>query len=117
MGRFLEKIPLISALARRKIVSEPGPFLGSEEYWIRRYQSGKGSGHGSYNQLAEFKAEILNDFVQTRHIESIIEYGCGDGNQLRYAKYPRYLGFDVSPKAIEEQALTLTLNIEILLNG
>ena len=101
MANIIKKIPLISVLARRRIASEPEPFLGSEGYWIQRYQSGKDSGPGSYNQLAEFKAEILNDFVQTRHIESIIEYGCGDGNQLRYAEYPRYLGFDVSPKAIE----------------
>ena len=30
----------------------------------------------------------------------MIEYGCGDGNQLKYAKYPSYIGYDVSPKAI-----------------
>lgn len=30
----------------------------------------------------------------------MIEYGCGDGNQLRLADYPSYLGFDVSGKAV-----------------
>ncbi len=31
---------------------------------------------------------------------TIIEYGCGDGNQLTLGKYPVYVGFDVSPEAI-----------------
>jgi hypothetical protein len=30
----------------------------------------------------------------------LIEYGCGDGNQLSLARYPEYIGFDVSPKAL-----------------
>lgn len=55
---------------------------------------------GSYNQLAEFKAEVINSFVQKHNISSVIEFGCGDGNQLRLAQYPSYLGFDVSEKAI-----------------
>ena len=35
----------------------------SHEYWEKRYASGGNSGAGSYNYLAEFKAEILNNFV------------------------------------------------------
>lgn len=31
---------------------------------------------------------------------SVVEYGCGDGNQLKMATYPQYLSFDVSPAAI-----------------
>jgi len=31
----------------------------------------------------------------------VIEFGCGDGNQLRLAQYPRYLGIDVSEAAVE----------------
>lgn len=76
------------------------PFSGSKEYWIERYNSGGNSGDGSYRKLAEFKAEILNGFVQQHNINSVIEHGCGDGNQLKLAKYPSYIGFDVSPKAI-----------------
>ncbi len=30
----------------------------------------------------------------------MIEYGCGDGNQLILADYPQYIGFDVSPDAV-----------------
>jgi len=33
-------------------------------------------------------------------VASVIEYGCGDGNQLKSAKYPSYLGFDISPHAL-----------------
>ena len=31
----------------------------------------------------------------------MIEYGCGDGNQLNLAEYPSYIGFEISPKAIQ----------------
>jgi SAM-dependent methyltransferase len=72
----------------------------SEKYWIDRYAAGRNSGSGSYNHLAEFKAEILNNFVDTQQVRSVIEYGCGDGNQLKLANYPQYIGFDVSPGAI-----------------
>ena len=43
----------------------------------------------------------------TRHdIKSVIELGCGDGNQLHYANYPSYLGIDISPAAIAQCAVT-----------
>lgn len=73
----------------------------SADYWERRYQSGGDSGAGSYNRLALFKAEILNEFVKSNNISSVIEWGCGDGNQLKLAQYPQYMGIDVSAKAIE----------------
>ena len=66
-----------------------------------RYVEGGNSGAGSYNRLAEFKAEILNRFVKENHIKNIIEWGCGDGNQLMLAEYPLYIGFDVSATAIK----------------
>lgn len=72
----------------------------SKEYWINRYLRGGNSGPGSYNKLAEFKATILNDFVKVNNIDSVIEFGCGDGNQLKLANYPRYIGYDVSADAI-----------------
>lgn len=48
----------------------------------------------------EFKAEIVNRFVKDNAVTTIIEYGCGDGNQLKLAEYPSYCGFDVSPNAV-----------------
>ncbi|MBX2828040.1 MAG: class I SAM-dependent methyltransferase [Flavobacteriaceae bacterium] len=76
-------------------------FPGSEKYWDQRYKKNKNSGAGSYGRLAEFKAEIINEFVQKNRIETIIEYGSGDGNQLKLANYPNYVGFDVSDTALE----------------
>lgn len=73
----------------------------SRVYWEQRYARGKHSGAGSHGKLAAFKAGVVNEFVSTRQIQTIIEYGCGDGNQLTLAHYPQYLGFDVSRTAIE----------------
>jgi SAM-dependent methyltransferase len=76
-------------------------FRGSAPYWERNYARGGTSGPGSYDALAEAKAAFLNDFVGKRNIRSVIEFGCGDGNQLSLADYPSYIGLDVSRSAIE----------------
>jgi SAM-dependent methyltransferase len=33
-------------------------------------------------------------------VQTVLEFGCGDGNQLRLGEYPSYLGIDVSRTAI-----------------
>ncbi|GAB2174754.1 hypothetical protein [Dongia sp. agr-C8] len=76
-------------------------FEGSRNYWESRYASGGNSGAGSYNRLAEFKAEILNTFVKEQNIGSVAEFGSGDGAQLQLASYPQYVGIDVSTTAVE----------------
>lgn len=48
-----------------------------------------------------FKARVLNDFVMRHQVHSVVEFGCGDGNQLALASYPAYLGLDISRQAIE----------------
>ena len=77
------------------------PSFNSKNYWNNRYLNNDNSGAGSYGILAAFKAEIINDFVSTHDITSIIELGCGDGNQLKLANYKNYVGFDVSSEAIK----------------
>ncbi|WP_027001276.1 class I SAM-dependent methyltransferase [Hugenholtzia roseola] len=89
---FLDKI--------KKLFSSNQAF-SSKQYWDSRYSLGGNSGAGSYGQIAEFKAQVVNDFVAKNAIQSVIDFGCGDGNQLQYAQYPHYIGIDVSPKAIE----------------
>ena len=87
----------------RKIITEitpHKPFKNSATYWEDRYRTGGRSGSGSYNELAEYKAEIINNFVEKNNIQTVIEHGCGDGNQLVYGCYTSYIGFDVSPEAI-----------------
>ncbi|MBL8175183.1 MAG: class I SAM-dependent methyltransferase [Bryobacterales bacterium] len=76
------------------------PVHDSAAYWESRYAAGGNSGTGSYSLLAEFKAGILNGFVKTQSIRSVIEFGCGDGNQLTLAEYPAYSGYDVSATTI-----------------
>lgn len=75
-------------------------FDNSANYWDRRYADGGTSGTGSYNRLAEFKADFLNDFVRRHRVHSVIEFGSGDGAQLELANYPEYIGTDVSMAAI-----------------
>ena len=76
-------------------------FRTSDRYWENRYRSGLTSGAGSFGSAAAFKAEVLNDFVRTNDVSSVIEFGCGDGNQLQHFQFPLYLGLDVSRTAID----------------
>jgi SAM-dependent methyltransferase len=95
--------PAARAIARTPVVVELRRRLGfrdSSSYWEKRYQKGRTSGVGSYGRLAEFKAEILNDFVERNGVQSVIEFGCGDGTQLALAKYPSYVGVDVAQGSI-----------------
>ena len=100
-----------TAIARAPVVGAPAVQLsrwvrrvaypGSAEFWEKTYARGRTSGSGSYGRLAEFKAEVLNGFVAEHQVQSVIEFGCGDGNQLSLMKYPSYIGLDVSKAAIK----------------
>ena len=102
------KIPVVGAAASRAYAVLRGRVeatqlsSGSSAYWEGRYASGGNSGAGSYGKFAELKAEVINGLVSEYHIRSVIEFGCGDGHQLTLAKYPEYLGFDVSPTAVSQ---------------
>ena len=74
--------------------------FSSAVYWEQRYLSGGTSGAGSEGENAEWKASFLNDFVVNNNIVSVIEFGCGDGRQLALARYPSYVGVEVSPTAL-----------------
>lgn len=62
-------------------------FKNSADYWERRYLSGGTSGSGSYNRLAEFKAEFLNEFVRENNVETVIEFGSGDVDNTSFADF------------------------------
>ncbi len=99
--RMVVGTPLEAPL-RRLFGAKPIAFEDSSQYWIERYSRvATSSGAGSYGRLAEFKAEVLNDFVAKNDIQSILELGSGDGNQATLAEYPAYHGFDISPDAVE----------------
>jgi Methyltransferase domain len=93
----VRKMPILGPMAVRLHL----PFKTSSDYWEKRYVKGGNSGVGSYGRLSHFKAEFLNDFVEQHGIDSVIEYGCGDGSQLKLARYPSYTGIDVSSRAVE----------------
>lgn len=98
VGRWLRRVYGVLRGNR----TETARFDGSGDYWERRYAAGGTSGAGSYSELAAFKADVLNEFVAAEGIRSVIEFGCGDGNQLSLARYPAYTGLDVSDTAIAQ---------------
>ncbi len=101
LRRRARQVPLIgTALGEVADIVRRRSFPGSQHYWERRYAHGGDSGDGSRGALATFKAGIVNDLVATQEIDSVIEFGCGDGNQLSLAHYPRYLGLDVSTSVL-----------------
>lgn len=103
MKKIIKKIPFVGKIAmsiKRKMASKKS-FKTSGKYWIDRYKKGDNSGAGSYNKLAEFKGEVINSFVKKNKIKTIIEFGCGDGNQLRYFNFQSYLGYDISPEILQ----------------
>lgn len=76
----------------------------SKKYWNDRYLRGGNSGAGSYNNLAQFKGDVINNFIKTNQIKTIIDYGVGDGNQLKLISTENliYTGIDVSKFIISQ---------------
>lgn len=92
----------------RKTVSFPSStvdavrrFDTTAQYWEERYRRGGNSGAGSFDHLGAYKASFLNDFIRKNAVQTVLEFGCGDGVQLSQFGCPRYIGVDVSPSAIE----------------
>jgi hypothetical protein len=98
---FIGSLPIVGDLVRT-VYNRFNRFTGVQSYWEKRYASGGDSGAGSYGKFAAFKAEVINGFVREHNIASVIEYGCGDGNQLKLFTFPRYTGFDISPTAVAQ---------------
>jgi hypothetical protein len=107
LKKLVKGIPFLAPTARALVNLPPFvrarqlAFPGSASFWETRYRNGGTSGSGSYGRLAEFKAEILNEFVRTNGIRTTIEFGCGDGSQLELAEYPQYVGIDVATLPVE----------------
>ncbi|KKR21164.1 MAG: hypothetical protein UT48_C0012G0023 [Parcubacteria group bacterium GW2011_GWE2_39_37] len=74
--------------------------LDYKKYWNKRYQEGGNSGKGSYGELFEYKTNYINEFIETNNIKSLIDFGCGDGNQIKSLAPIKYLGFDVAMSSI-----------------
>jgi len=97
----IKKIPFIAKMVIKTMKFFSGQrFRTSSRYWENRYQKGGNSGAGSYNNLAEYKGEVINAFLDENKIASVVEFGCGDGNQLKYFNFKQYTGYDVSETVI-----------------
>ena len=70
-------------------------------YWESRYESGDWSGPGSYGEHAQFKADVINEFIRDHDVDTVVEFGCGDGNQVTLGEYPHYVGMDVADAAVD----------------
>ena len=102
LKRLVSRIPIVGVVVRTmRTIYRKAKFPGSQVYWEQNYARGGTSGDGSYGQHAEFKAEVLNRFVRANDIQSVMEFGCGDGNQLSLATYPLYVGLDISKTAVQ----------------
>lgn len=92
----------------KKILSTVGKLLplikfrDSSKYWEDRYRLGGESGDGSRGVNAEYKASVINRFIAQHGISSMIEFGCGDGVQLKLFNAPTYIGIDVSQTVIQQ---------------
>lgn len=98
---FKELVRPLPGVRTLSILRQRVRYGTSASFWERNYARGETSGPGSYGVLAEGKASFLNSFVREKDIQSVTEFGCGDGHQLSLADYPRYVGLDVSRTAIE----------------
>lgn len=103
--RFLrQRTPLVYFVLTRifRFLGVRRNFPGSAIYWERNYHEGGSSGSGSLGRLAIFKSRVLNEFVKQNSIGRVIDFGCGDGNQLELFDFPAYVGFDVAKSAIKK---------------
>lgn len=74
------------------------------KYWEDRYKKGGNSGLGSYDPIAiKFKADYINNLIKDNNVKTLVEFGCGDGNQLKLFKgYTHYYGTDISKTVVEK---------------
>ncbi|HEX4846780.1 MAG TPA: class I SAM-dependent methyltransferase [Novosphingobium sp.] len=101
---LVKRTPVVRDIARavlKLLVDRRQKDFVSGDYWENRYKAGGNSGAGSYNRLAEHKAEVLNGFVADHGVQTVIEFGSGDGAQLTRAHYPDYTGVDISHTALD----------------
>lgn len=66
-------------------------------YWNQRYQDGGNAGSGSYGTRSKVKATVFNVFVSANNIQSVCDFGVGDGHQWSlFTDQVRYIGLETS---------------------
>jgi hypothetical protein len=69
-------------------------------YWDQRYRSGEDSGSGSREFNWQFKTDYINSIIKKYSVRSVVDFGCGDGMQIRDLQVREYLELDISPVAL-----------------
>lgn len=99
--KYLFRFPILLSITKRiYFFLNRNKKFQSSSYWKLRYKKWWNSGAGSYGRLAKYKGEILNNFFRENNIQSAIEFGCWDGNNLKYYSIPRYVWLDISEHAL-----------------
>jgi SAM-dependent methyltransferase len=89
------------ARQRRTLLLQAAGASPLTTYWDLRYVAGGSSGAGSTGSVAARKAAYVNDLIRREQVTSVVDWGCGDGQQLDLLDLPAtYLGVDISPAAV-----------------
>lgn len=76
-------------------------------YWDRRYRDGRSSGAGSEGAEGAYKAAYISKFIADHQVQTVVDWGCGDGQVLELIKFPKgtsYTGVDVSQTIVDRMA-------------
>lgn len=84
LKNWITRTPVLGTVAARIRWAFHRSFPGSAAYWEKRYERGGTSGPGSCGRLAQFKAEVVNRFVAEHDVQSVVEFGCGDGGVVSF---------------------------------
>lgn len=86
--------------SKTKRVKGVDPNFDYKSYWEERYAKGQNSGSGSYGENAKFKANVINRVIEDYDCRDMVEFGCGDGNQMTLFNPIPYIGYDISQTII-----------------
>lgn len=75
-----------------------GQKFDTAKYWENCYASGAGSEGERY----KIKRDYINSIIEKYNINSVVDFGCGDGRQIKELNIKKYYGIDVSKTAVEK---------------
>lgn len=80
-------------------------------YWERRYRDGRTSGAGSEGDEGAYKAAYLSKFIADHDVNTIVDWGCGDGQVLELVDLhgAYYRGMDISPTIVDRMTVKFPL--------
>jgi hypothetical protein len=98
MGKLVARVRRVVKYGK---TYKPSKFASTGEYWEERYKYGGISGQGSYGVISKYKAEVINSFIKEKKVNSMIDFGSGDGNQAALFEVDSYVGLDISESSVK----------------